>query len=627
MCGIAGLIVSNGSSEEHLPRLRAMTDAVRHRGPDDTGVEVVHEEGAFVAFGHRRLAIIDLSAAGHQPMLDAATGNRITFNGEIYNYRELRRELEEQGHVFHTQTDTEVILKAYASWGADCFKQLRGIFGLGIWDESARTLLIARDQLGVKPVYYWQGGQSLIFASEVRALLASDLLPRRLDFNGLRSYLVYGSVQEPYTLVQGVQSLLPGHTLMWQDGKIKTERYWRLPAPEETLDTPPADYLEQIKALLKEAIRLQLVSDVPLGAFLSGGIDSTAITALMRAAASGPVKTFSVVFDEARYDERVYSQLAARYIGTEHTELLLCEDEVLRALPEALAAFDQPSMDGLNTYFVSKVTREAGLTVALSGLGGDELFGGYDGYYKALLAERWGGRFKITPGVLRNAGAEALHHLPWAKAGMVADLMQTSSQPYFWSRRVFNARQVAEMVEPEMLAASNGWEAASLSRLAAETADYDAVNRASALELQTFMLSTLLRDADQMSMAHALEVRVPLLDHRLVEYLFRLPGACKLDPVHPKPLLTRSLDGALPRECVYRPKRGFELPFDVWLRKGLQERIRSSFVDQSANHVAPFKAKGLARVWKRFDEGRLGWSRIWGLFVLRDWLARHKVSI
>jgi asparagine synthase (glutamine-hydrolysing) len=603
-----------------------MTETVRHRGPDDAGVEVVHEGDALVAFGHRRLAIIDLSAAGHQPMLDAETGNWITFNGEVYNYLELRHELERQGQIFRTETDTEVILKAYARWGTDCVRRLRGIFGFGIWDERARSLLLARDQLGVKPVYYWQDGQTLIFGSEVRALLASCLVPRRLDFNGLRSHLAYGSVQEPYTLVRGVQSLLPGHVLLRQEGKTKIERYWRLPLPEETREEPPPDYLDEVKSLLSEAVRLQLVADVPLGAFLSGGIDSTAITALMRAAASAPVKTFSVVFDEAGYDERVYSQLAARHIGTQHTELLLREEDVLRDLPEALSAFDQPSMDGLNTYFVSKVTREAGLTVALSGLGGDELFGGYNGYYKALFAERWGGRFQRTPGLLRAVGAGILYRSPWAKMGMVADLMQTEGHPYFWSRRVFNARQVADMLEPETLAESEGWESLSLGRFEAETREYDSINRASALELQTFMLSTLLRDTDQMSMAHALEVRVPLLDHRLVEYLFRLPGACKLDPKHPKPLLTLSLDGALPPECVYRPKRGFELPFALWLRKGLQERIRASFIDQTSNHVSPFEAKGLARVWQRFDEGRIGWSRIWGLFVLRDWIARHQMA-
>lgn len=628
MCGIAGLVSYQDHGQAIKEVIQRMTNAQRHRGPDDAGLEVLVPLKPTVVFGHRRLAIIDLSPAGHQPMCDPETGNWVTFNGEIYNYREVRRELQKLGQVFHSQTDTEVILKAYAAWGRASVRHLRGIFAFGIWDQRASRLFLARDQLGVKPLYFWQSHSLLLFASEVRALLASELVPRRLDLQGLRSYLAYGSLQEPLTLVQGVRSLLPGHTLVWQNGKSQIERYWQLPSPQSVASQTPANVLEEVAGHLAEAVALQLVADVPLGAFLSGGIDSTAIVALMKQASGGSVKTFSIVFDEEGYDERAYSQIAARYIGTEHTELLLRGDDVRHLLPQALAAFDQPSQDGLNTYFVSKVTREAGLTVALSGVGGDELFGGYNEYQKPLLLDKWGKRAELLPTSLRGRLAALLHFIPrlGEATRKTADLLRSKRHPYFIARQLFGTQQVAELLLPEALKASQDWEPTTFSQLERETDAYDPINRASALELQTYLLSTLLRDTDQMSMAHALEVRVPLLDHKLIEYLFTLPGTCKLESGQPKPLLTRSLGDALPQACVHRPKQGFELPFALWLRDSLQEEIRSTFLDQSLNSASPFSPKGLEQVWAQFESGRLYWSRVWGIFVLRRWLIQNKVG-
>lgn len=634
MCGIAGLITLAGTAEELIPQVQAMVHAQRHRGPDDSGLEVLHASDPVAIFGHLRLAIIDLSPAGHQPMHDPTTGNWITFNGEIYNYRELRGELEKHGQVFKTSSDTEVILKAYAYWGEDCVRWLRGIFAFAIWqagdrqkERSTPSLFIARDQLGVKPLYYWHHDETLLFASEVRAILVTGLVARRLNVAGLRSYLTYGSVQEPLTMIEKVQSLLPGETLTWREGHASISRYWRLPKPGQVCADTPSDVFEQVKERLSEAVRLQMVSDVPLGAFLSGGIDSTAIAALAQRAIDRPLKTLSVVFDETEYDERAYSRLAARHIGSNHTELCLTGESVVQKLPQALNAFDQPSMDGLNTYFVSQAAREAGLTVALSGLGGDELFGGYDGYRKQIMAERWGKRLAVFPESMRSSFSSLVSLVATReRLRKFACLIREPHDPYFLTRQVFTSLQIADLLEPETMYASENWRPETFTRLISETAGYDAINRSSAFDLQTYMLSTLLRDTDQMSMAHALEVRAPLIDHKLIEYLFTLHGACKLDSQQPKPLLTRSLNGAIPSECVHRPKRGFELPFAIWLKKSLQSQVRDTFLSQGTSSSVPFRREGLRKIWRQFDRGQIGWSRIWALYVLLNWLEQHKIA-
>jgi len=624
MCGIAGVICPDYVIAETA--VQAMNKVQTHRGPDDEGLRIIHSGRGYLVLGHRRLAIIDLSPAGHQPMQDPDTGNWITYNGEIYNFHNLRKQLEGMGQFFRTKTDTEVALKAYAIWGKDCPKHLRGIFAFGIWDEERRALFLARDQLGVKPLYYYQGQDCFIFASEVRAILATGLVTQKLDLNGLYSYLAYGSVQDPYTLIEGINSLLPGHFIEWKESAIHIHRYWRLPPPEAVNPQLPKDVYYQVAEVLSDAVRNQLISDVPLGAFLSGGIDSTAIAALMRKTSAAPIKTFSIVFDEAKYDERKYSRRAAEYIGTDHTELDLRGEMVRENLPQALSAYDQPSIDGLNTYFVSKVTKEAGLTVALSGIGGDELFGGYDGYRKSLFAERWGRSIQairpFVPAPLRRMlnrlnGSESL------RKGVA--LLNTGRHPYFVSRRLFSDWQIDQLLHRDIPRISS-WEPDTFERIESEAQGYNPINRASAFEIQTYMLSTLLRDTDQMSMAHALEVRVPLIDHKLVEFLFTLPGYLKVDKNVPKPLLTKSLGNAIPRECIYRPKRGFELPFEVWLREKLQEEMKESFLNSSEDEAWPLGKNGLSQIWQEFQQGKLNWSRVWGIFILNHWLNWYRIS-
>lgn len=623
MCGIAGFISASRRAPDEVLSVQAMTDAQRHRGPDDEGLKIIRPQAPMAIFGHRRLAIIETSRAGRQPMFDEETGNYVTFNGEIYNFQSLRQRLEQEGQRFRTQTDTEVILKAYAAWGEGCVNYLRGIFAFALWDDAERGLFVARDQLGVKPLYCWENHGDFLFASEVRALLASGLVPRRLDPQGLRSYLAFGSVQEPLTLIEGVKSLLPGHTLFWRDGVTTRRRYWRLPKPEARQDEGLTNVTKQTGGLLQEAVKLQMIADVPLGAFLSGGIDSTAVAALMQRAAGRRVSTFAVVFDEAEYDEREYSKLAASHIGTQHAELSLTGDLVKAELPRALAAFDQPSVDGLNTYFVSKVTREAGLTVALSGVGGDELFGGYNGFSRTLQVMKWGGHLQSLPVSMRLQLQKVLEAIQQREdLRKLSDLLANGQHPYFVSRRLFSGRQVKDILESSLHARGAGWRPPVFEELIEENRDYDPINFISAMELQTYMLSTLLRDTDQMSMAHALEVRVPLLDHKLVEYMFTFSGRYKIDVNTPKPILTGALNGLIPRDCIFRPKRGFTLPFEHWLRNALMRSIELTFHGGDSDLFVP---ESLRRLWAQFQSNKVSWSRVWSIFVLRDWLNRHEV--
>jgi asparagine synthase (glutamine-hydrolysing) len=456
-----------------------------------------------------------------------------------------------------------------------------------------------------------------------RSILATGLLARAVDSEGLRSFLAYGSVQDPYTLVKGVGSVLPGHTLEWTNGSARADRYWRLPPPDAIRPGDEASLYQTIADKLTDAIGGQLISDVPLGAFLSGGIDSTAIVAVMEKVSANHAKTFSLVFGESEYDERLYARRAAQFVGTDHTEVELRGEAVRHGLPQAISAYDQPSVDGLNTYFVSKAAKDCRLTVALSGVGGDELFGGYGGYYKSLLAERWGPPLRTIAPLIPTALRRRVQKwgIPENVRKAVA-VMGTKRHPYFVSRRLFDDRQIDALLAGD-IPRGTSWEPDRYDLMEREASGYDPINRASAYELQTYMLSTLLRDTDQMSMAHALEVRVPLIDHLLVEHVFALPGYLKVSKRQPKPLLTKSLGAAIPQECVFRPKRGFVLPFERWLREGLQEEMCETLLVKCEADSWPLERNALADVWSRFQKGTLSWSRVWSLFVLKKWMSRH----
>jgi asparagine synthase (glutamine-hydrolyzing) len=632
MCGIGGYVRWNGAPEEIAEATRivdALTCAQAHRGPDDTGVRVIgptSEGAAIVALGHRRLAIIDLSDAGHQPMSDPHTGNVLVFNGEIYNYRELRAVLIALGSTFTTETDTEVILLAYARWGVDAFLRLRGMFAIALWDAGAERLHVIRDHFGIKPLYYaGDAATSFAFSSEVRPLLASGVVERRLDQEGLRSFLAYGSVQDPLTLVRGIRSLLPGHMLTLEKGTLSISQYWK---PDTAHAVPSADRaatLATVHKRLAAAVRSQLVSDVPLGAFLSGGLDSTAIVTLMAEAVEpAKIHTLSVGFIEEGFDESEQARATGERLGVSHRELCLSAEEFAAELPTALAAFDQPSIDGLNTWFVCRLARRAGLTVVLSGVGGDEVFAGYNGFERAIAAERLAALARWVPiGVRRTIGA-AVERLGaserWRK---FASLITSPLPAYFSVRRLFSDRQIDELVGHES-DAHDATLTQRFTKLSQDVVSRATINEISILELQTYVLSTLLRDADQMSMAHSLELRVPFLDVELVETLLTIDGSEKVAPARTKPLLVDALGGRIPDEIASRPKRGFELPITRWTGGALQNEMREvlSNGDTMKFGIAPLEAQ---RVWRDYERGRVNWSRPWALYVLLSWLDRNRV--
>jgi asparagine synthase (glutamine-hydrolysing) len=582
-----------------------MNEAQRHRGPDDQGVV----QCGNVVLGNTRLAIIDTSAAGHQPMHDPETGNWITYNGETYNFKELRREL---GGEWASNTDTEVVLRAYRRWGADAFRRLRGMFALAIWDNQRKRLILARDPLGIKPLYYYAAKDQLIFASELRALLASGLVPRRLSAAGLDSYLANGSVAAPLTIIDGVRQLLPGHYLESVEFK---EIEFAVPRSDEVPDCRD-EAVARLRAGLEESVRAHLVSDVPLGVFLSGGMDSSALVALMSRISEQRPKTFSVVFDEATFTEAPFSRAVAARFQTDHTEITLNEDRLLSILPEALAAIDQPTMDGINTFVVSQAVKNAGITVALSGLGGDELFAGYPSFRRALklhsLSRTARRVLRAALSVVRNGSVQRHKFRQLMNSeGTPADVYRISRQ--LFSNELGRPRSAAPTITP-------GWGRHPV----------DVVNEISRLELSGYMSNTLLRDTDAMSMAHSLEVRVPFVDTRLVDYVLSLPGAWKLNhgTKGPKPLLADALADLLPRDFLARPKMGFTLPFERWLQQNLRTEVSSVLEDASMLSVPALNSAAVQKLWRNFLQKprAVGWSRPWSLYVLAKWCEINRVA-
>lgn len=621
MCGIAGRfrVAAAGASDA----VQRAVEALVHRGPDDSGFYA----GGCVEFGHRRLSIIDPSPAGHQPMWTEDGRFAIVYNGEVYNFRQILTELKAGHPTFKTvsQTDTEVVLKAYAKWGRKCLDHLRGMFAFAVWDEPERRLFLARDRFGIKPLYYYYNDTFFLFASEVRALLATGLVAPRLSLHGMASYLQYGSAQDPLTIIEGVRSLRPGHCILvdQRDGAVRVEE---VPYADNTrLLTPVADLSDRqeavalLRELLKESVRLHLVSDVPLGVFLSGGIDSSAIVALMSEVTGERPKTFSVVFSEDEFSEAHHARLVARQFGTEHQEILLEEPDLLEVLPAALQGMDQPTMDGINTYVISKAVKAAGVTVSLSGLGGDELFSGYPSFQRA---RRLRALAKVPRSVRKTISG--IGRAMWngtAKQNKFWQLLESNGTPqaaYEVSRQLFAPGEIQNLL-PGVFAAA---------REQPEEEYQDVVNAVSLCELSGYMANTLLRDTDCMSMAHSLEVRVPFIDTVIVQYVLGLPGRWKVDAHRPKPLLLDAIQDLLSPDIWQRPKMGFTFPFERWMRQQLRREM-----DQVLSQSPYLKGLGVnpqyaGEIWQRFKEshGKEPWSRPWALYVLQKWCQLNGVQ-
>ena len=635
MCGIVGVIARNHRISSGL--LERATTSLAHRGPDDSGTVILREtipELLEIGLGNTRLAILDLSALGHQPMQDKETGNWIVYNGEIYNFREVRQKLEKEGTRFASHSDTEVLLKAYGHWGERCLHELRGMFAFGIWDARRHRLFMARDPMGIKPLYYHAADPYFLFSSEVRTLLGTGLVPRRLDQSGLLTYLAFGSVSDPHTLIEGVKSVRPGHYLVWEQGQTREVMYWDLAgeerhaAPELTSRAPREreKLVDELRGVLGEAVRLQLVSDVPVGVFLSGGIDSSSLVALLSQSGVRP-RTFSLVFEDAAFSEAKYSRAIAETFRTEHQEIVVLQQDLLDSIPAAIRAMDQPTFDGINTYCVSRHARAAGVKVALSGLGGDEMFAGYPSFKTVPRMERFTQRWAHFPRSSRAVLAAAFVRVAKTdrtrKLAALAGNHERIIHPYFLSRMLFTPCQRDRLVP--------AWDEGAVDRANATLRDsvsrtrgLDSVNQVSYLESRCYMLNTLLRDADVMSMAHGQEIRVPLIDHRLAERLFAIAGCWKLDGDVPKPLLVEVLQSALPAQIVRRKKRGFTLPFELWLKDELRSGVETVIQKVSTGSLSSVLDSSAAHdVWTDFLEGKTSWSRPWAIYVLQRWCELH----
>jgi asparagine synthase (glutamine-hydrolysing) len=570
-------------------------------------------------------------------MYDPVTGNYIVFNGEIYNYKALRRSFDNASETWLSQTDTEVILKAYRKWGTGCVEHLRGMFVFALWDAQRQKLFIARDRLGIKPLYYYAGEKIIVFASEVRAILASEVVPRQIDPIALNEYLTYQSVPAPRTMIKGVRALSPGMWMMVDAaGIIEERKYWdMLQNTSAHAYSGKAETRGRIAELLQESAELHLASDVPLGVFLSGGIDSSAIVALISELGYTP-RTFSVAFAERNFDESIFARQVAARFRAEHAEIRLTESAMLDQLPDALAAMDQPTGDGINTYIVSKSVKDAGVTVALSGLGGDEFFAGYPSFPRLEKAMRYQRAFIRLPASARNAAARVVKlaggkSVQATKAAAMIKSDGSLAAMYPITRQVLAPAQRHALLSKPWRRLNEEFQDPYVDLLrSAFTSDSSAelLARISYAEARTYMHDVLLRDTDQMSMAHALEVRVPLLDHKLVEYVMGVPDEFKRPNGTPKSLLVESLGALLPKEVVHRPKQGFTLPFAQWMRGDLRKYCEERLCPERIIARGIFDADEITKLWRSFINGsqEVSWSRLWVLVTLEEWLERNRAQ-
>jgi len=631
MCGIAGLFSPKLAQPEREAAVARMVQRQIHRGPDDRGF---HSSGD-ATIGMCRLAIID-PANGHQPMTSPDGRFTLVFNGAIYNYAALKTEFAAAGWPFRTNCDTEVLLAAFALQGPACLPRLRGMFAFAVWDERERTLFAARDPLGIKPLYYARlPDPGLAFASELNALLASGRVAREIDPASVGEYLAWFSVPAPRTIYRGIANLPPGHSLTVDAaGRVLTQPWWHLPAPVQP-DKAAGNYQDFIHGLrhqLEDTIRAHRVADVPVGAFLSGGLDSTAIVGLMAKNSGKKLKTFSIVFGEAGFSEQASARLAAQAFDTEHHEDLLTGARVAADLPRLLASYDQPTGDGINTWYASQAARAGGVTVALSGLGGDELFGGYPSFrdlprLQALLP--W---WRRTPGTIRRAILGQLQSRPSARARKLADFLTHARDLHELAslqRRVLPEASRLSLLAPEARAQAErlGPNHPMLEDFAFELAGADAFQVISAWELRTYMTDVLLRDSDVFSMAHSLELRVPFVDRVLLEWLWPQPHWFKYDPRKTKRALADATADVVPAEIRHRRKQGFTLPFAHWMRGDLKPFLDETFSRGSLANCPWLDANEAARLWSDYlaQRDNRAWSRVWSVAVLIAFANRQSL--
>ena len=618
MCGIAGIYSFNGpvAGEGTITRV---ADAINHRGPDANG----YYESGNIKLGHKRLSIIDLFECSNQPMSDNTGRYRIIFNGEIYNFTEIRTRLTD--YPFKSKGDTEVLLAAYITWGPACLDMCKGMFAFAIWDNEERELFLARDRFGVKPLYYFHNNDFFFFASEIRALLASELIPSKINTSAIAVFLQYQSVEGSETMVEGIKSLGAGTYMTVGADGLHVHRYWNIIQKKPDFDFDNYDKVKKrIYELLLSSVERRMISDVPLGAFLSGGIDSSAIVGLMAEVSRDQVNTFTVGFEEKEFDESPFAGIVAKKFNTRHQQILLKTGSFLNELIPALNAMDSPSGDGVNSYVVSKAIRESGIAVALSGVGGDELFAGYPIFRQYMQLMNFRNVWRPMRGV-RHIFADFMSNRD-SRTGRYIQLLRSPdadiSTFYPAFRQIVSPAMLSECTNLsfDYLGANE-----DLVKLNGDLSKLPLLSQVSVAEYLGYTQHTLLKDMDQMSMARSLEVREPYFDHELVEFVLHIPDKLKY-PTYPKKLLVDSLSGLLPPEIVHRKKQGFVFPWNEWMKNELR-----TFCESHLNAAAErdfIKGPQLMLYWKRFLRGdeSVRWMEIWLFVVLEYWLQKNNVG-
>ena len=591
-----------------------MLSALRHRGPDDEGAyEEQLYDGESLWFGHRRLSILDLSSAGHQPMQSMDGRLVICYNGEIYNYEEIKRDLEARGYEFRSRSDTEVILSAWDLWGEASIERLRGMFAFAIWDKNQRVLWLARDRLGEKPLYYTLQNNRLLFSSEIRSLLASGVVERRLDSDGLDSYLAFGSVSQPYTLVKNIKSLEASHFLRFQNKSIKIHEYWSLKKIEECTKTGVKEIIEKVRAVIDDSVRLCMVSDVPVGILLSGGVDSTAILSILHRQGYTNLNTFSVIFDGfgEEYSEEAWSNKAAHRFQSNHRKIRININNAYDLVDKALEAMDQPSYDGFNHFMVLNAVANSGFKVAITGQGADELFGGYGRHELYKLLSKLAG-LSLSQGLLKNIQSLLQPILPErAQLYKILSIFNNGDPyvlGYITRHLIFNNEEIcllrAEKRPPQ-------------SRFVKREGGAHPLDILYRLELSHYLRNTLLRDGDQMSMANSLELRAPFVDYRLVELIASIPFRYKSIPGRQKPLLVDAVNDNLVTEIAERPKVNFAIPLEKWFRGS---HGNEDFGED--NNL--LEKQEIKRLKKCFLDGEY-FLKFWTIYVLLKWMKKMRM--
>jgi len=618
MCGITGLLHFQKLTDAES-RVGKMKTALAHRGPDAEGFY----QDPCISLGHRRLSIIDLSTAANQPFQDPDGQYVLVFNGEIYNYQEIKQELKD--YPFQTSSDTEVLMAAFKQWGIESVKKLKGMFAFALWDKREEALYLVRDRMGVKPLVYFFDNGILAFSSERRSLLASGLIAKKLNRYAVVDFLTYQSTGYPDTMVQDILELKAGTWMKVDRHKAVHHCYWKLADVKANHDINREQVQEKLFELLNRSVSSRMMTDVPLGAFLSGGIDSSAVVALMQLQSQDRINTFNLSFTEKEFDEAPFAETIVQRFDTRHRKHILQSEEYLSQITAALDAMDSPSMDGVNTYVLSTAIRQSGIKVALTGIGGDELFVGYPGFFqyknmmaskKGLMLSQWGRKgmsiflkAKRDNRSHRMAGVLSVDRLSIDQLYPSLRTVLSDFHLHQYTRLETNRKGLQKMLK-EDLGNANGW------------GDFSTYSMA---EYLGYTQKTLLKDADQMSMAVGLEIREPFFDHELVEFVLSLPDEMKY-PHYPKQLLVEALDPLLPAEIVHRKKQGFVLPWEHWMKKELQ-----SFCTAAINNIAErdfINGEALRNHWKRFQMGdpAIHWTEPWLFVVLSNWLNKQGVS-